>query len=135
MKTMENQTRNSAVILLMILFSLISIESRATDAKGFIDLFVAQVNKECPIKLDDGIVMEKCEQKGEKTIGFYFNLSDRVAKNIKRDGVSKKAAVESLKSSPVISIIKELEISFLYIYNDSDGKMIEEMTITPKDYA
>lgn len=122
-----------AVFLLSVTFMQCKDAKNAAVSK-FMELQAEQVNKECPMDMGYGLTLDKCETDGDKTIKYLFTASDEIAGQLNVSDEMKPLVVQTIKGLPEFTQIKQFEISFLYLYYDTNKKLLGEMKITPEDY-
>jgi len=131
---MKNIVRNTSIMVMLIMMSLAFIQCKDVSANNFIKNQVEHHNKQYPKKLGSGLVIEKCEASGEKTLKFYYSVPDHLVGEMEYDDAAKKRVLNELEKLPEFTTIKEYGISYHYVYNDADKNLLGEIKITPEDY-
>jgi len=131
---MKMLTKNAFLMAMVMMMSLVFIQCKDSVVEQFIKLQVEQTNKQCPVNIGNGMTMDKCEAAGGKTIKFYISVPDNIAQGFTLDDSSKATMVSALKTQPDFKKIKELEVSYHYVYSNKNEKILGEVEITPEDY-
>lgn len=132
---MKKLTRNAVLMTMVMIMSLTFIQCKDAAVNKFIDLQVEAENKKCPVDMGGGLIMEKCESIGDKTIKYTFTVPDAIAPHLKLDDPEAKSdGIKALKAMKEFKQIKEMEVSYAYAYYDTKKNLLGEMKITPEDY-
>lgn len=98
---------------------------------------VEKVNKQCPIQLNSAVRMDSCKVMPQKTLKFfatvlYINSADFSPADYER--LNKPAIVYGIQTAEDMKQLRENDVTFIYNYNDGNGKFLSEITITSEDY-
>lgn len=128
------KSSNVVLMVVAIMMSLVFIQCKESVTDKFIKAQVEEVNRQCPMKMGNGLTMERCEAAENKTLKYYISMSKSAAQQITFDDATKASMVASLKALPQFKQMKELGISYHYIYSDEDKNEVGEFKISPEDY-
>lgn len=103
------------------------------------ELASEQVNKQCPIAVDDMTIMDSTAYSGKNNIlTYYYTLSgeaDNPAMSEQLKAALKQTLPEKIKNAEEMKIYREANVIFKYIYlSDKTKEELAQITITPEMY-
>lgn len=124
----------------VLLFSLICIGflfaqcGKSTDAR--LKELVEETNKMCPHMLDQWTRLDSCAVQSGSAMRYYHSI---VGELIVTDTTLFKSKLEpqiisAMKTNPDVKFYRDNDITMEYQYNDTEGKYIFSMIITPDNY-
>lgn len=96
-----------------------------------------EINKKCPMKVDDETRMDNCEVKDKNTLQYNYTIlsqnKDSLTVNINyvKEFVKKKAQ-NNLDTSPKMQDFRNNNIVLAYYYKDKNGKYLFDFTVKSK---
>lgn len=128
---MKQFTKTTLSVIVILSLSLFFVQCDSAKKK-FIEQQVEEVNKQCPMNLGNGIVMEKCSAEGNETLKIEISVAD--PSSVVIDDNVKTAMLQGIKATPEFKLVKQFGITYLYAFTDSDKNLLGEIKITPEDY-
>ncbi|MFV0418642.1 MAG: hypothetical protein ACK5KT_07940 [Dysgonomonas sp.] len=131
---MKKLTKFGFSLIAILSISLLFVQCK--DAKDaavtkFMELQAEQINKQCPVDMG-GVTLKSCEVEANKTFKYLYVIAGDVETFDVEAG--KAATIQALKNTPEFKQIEEFGISCLYVYHNSQNKLLGEIKITPEDY-
>jgi hypothetical protein len=98
--------------------------------------YVDGVNAQCPMAMDDNMRLDNAKVLPNKTIQYTYTLenytqdqmSAEIQENMKTEGA------EIIKNDSASQQLKDLDVTFKYVYQDSAGQELLTLTFGPQDY-
>lgn len=140
MAEVKNWLNRHTAIISFVIFSLATYWIINTlfipSAEKILQKTSAEVNKSCPIMVDEITRLDKTATK-DKTLTYLYTLIN-VEENMSDFSDVKKEMngqlIELVKNNPDLKALRNLGITFIYSYKDKNGVSLFDITITPKQY-
>ena len=123
--------------LFLVLTTLcFSCKTKQKSKYEFLKAMSADINKTCPIIVDSILKLENTVAIPIATFRYNYTLKyDTVKYDIHAFEESlTKTTLNTVKTSPDGKIFRDMYATIEYNYNDTLGKYLFRITITPKDY-
>ena len=97
---------------------------------------VAEINRQLPQIIEEGVRLDSVALKGEKTMGYYVTLFNFDSEEVEFDTpAAKEAIVQNLKSNRgKMRFFIDNNITLYYYYYDKNKKVVTEIEIAPSLY-
>ena len=97
---------------------------------------VAEINRQLPQIIEEGVRLDSVALKGERTMGYYATLFNFDSEEVEFDAsVAKEAIVQNLKSNRgKMRFFIDNNITLYYYYYDKNKKVVTEIEIAPSLY-
>ena len=97
---------------------------------------VAEINRQLPQIIEEGVRLDSVALKGEKTMGYYATLFNFDSEEVEFDAsVAKEAIVQNLKTNRgKMRFFIDNNITLYYYYYDKNKKVVTEIEIAPSLY-
>ena len=97
---------------------------------------VAEMNRQLPQIIEEGVRLDSVALKGEKTMGYYVTLFNFDSEEIEFDTpAAKEAILQNLRSNrEKMRFFIDNDITLLYYYYDENKKLVSEIRIPPSLY-
>ena len=97
---------------------------------------VAEINRQLPQIIEEGVRLDSVALKGEKTMGYYATLFDFDSEEIEfNTPAAKEAILQNLRSNrEKMRFFIDNDITLLYYYYDENKKLVSEIRIPPSLY-
>ncbi|MGQ7944446.1 hypothetical protein [Flavobacterium sp. WC2509] len=98
---------------------------------------VTQYNSACPIMISDDIRMESVSQLPDNTVQYDFTLVRVQKESIDVAALKKSVAKEILstaKTNPSLEAFRDNDSTVMYVYRDTNQKMLFKIELTPELY-
>ena len=97
---------------------------------------VAEINRQLPQIIEEGVRLDSVALKGEKTMGYYVTLFNFDSEEIEFDTpAAKEAILQNLRSNrEKMRFFIDNDITLLYYYYDENKKLVSEIRIPPSLY-
>ncbi len=124
----------------VLLFSLVCVGLLFTQCNKSVDArlkeLAQEMNKTCPRMLDQWTRLDSCVVQPGLTMRYYHSI---VGELIVTDTTLFKSKLEpqiisAMKTNPDVKFYRDNDITMEYQYNDTEGKYIFSMIITPDNY-
>lgn len=140
MAEVKNWLNRHTAIISFVIFSLATYWIINTlfipSAEKILQKTSAEVNKSCPIMVDEITRLDKTATK-DKTLTYLYTLIN-VEENMSDFSDVKKEMngqlIELVKNNPDLKALRNLGITFIYSYKDKNGVSLFDITITPEQY-
>lgn len=96
-----------------------------------------ELNKNCPIILNEDLVLKNVVVMSDKTIQYNYVLVKLKKEEVKIDTLKKyefPSILESVKSNPQTKIFRDNNVTMNYYYSDKNGVFIVNYVIKPAMY-
>jgi hypothetical protein len=128
-------------IAIVSILSIAAFSSCSKSTEKLLQKTAEEVNKKCPMTIDANTMLDSVGVLSNTTFQYYYTV------NFGAQTISKEqyaTLMETLK--PVIinqvkvnkdaslGLLKKLKVTFGYIYYDSDGDIIGDLSVTPDMY-
>jgi hypothetical protein len=136
-------SKNVRVIVIAIvgIFSIAAFSSCSKSTEKLLQKTAEEVNKQCPMKIDASTTLDSVGVLSGNTLQYYYtvNFGDQ---NFSKEHYAtlmetlKPGIINQVKANqdPSFGLLKKLKVTFGYIYYDSDGDVIGDLSITPDMY-
>jgi hypothetical protein len=97
----------------------------------------SEINKTCPIMVDKDTRFDNAVALANNTFQYNYSLLGFDKSRINTDSLQKFMSVKlinGIKTNPQMRIYRDNKTTFVYNYNDTDGKFIMKVLITPDMY-
>ena len=97
---------------------------------------VAEMNRQLPQIIEEGVRLDSVALKGEKTMGYYATLFNFDSEEVEFDAsVAKEAIVQNLRSNrQKMRFFIDNNITLYYYYYDKNKKVVTQIEIAPSLY-
>ena len=97
---------------------------------------VAEINRQLPQIIEEGVRLDSVALKGEKTMGYYVTLFNFDSEGVEFDAsAAKEAIVQNLKRNRgKMRFFIDNNITLYYYYYDKNKKVVTEIEIAPSLY-
>ena len=97
---------------------------------------VAEINRQLPQIIEEGVRLDSVALKGEKTMGYYATLFNFDSEEVEFDAsVAKEAIVQNLRSNrQKMRFFIDNNIILHYYYYDKNKKVVTQIEIAPSLY-
>ena len=97
---------------------------------------VAEINRQLPQIIEEGVRLDSVALKGEKTMGYYATLFNFDSEEVEFDAsVAKEAIVQNLRSNrQKMRFFIDNNITLYYYYYDKNKKVVTQIEIAPSLY-
>ena len=97
---------------------------------------VAEMNRQLPQIIEEGVRLDSVALKGEKTMGYYVTLFNFDSEGVEFDTpAAKEAILQNLRSNrEKMRFFIDNDITLLYYYYDENKKLVSEIRIPPSLY-
>ena len=97
---------------------------------------VAEINRQLPQIIEEGVRLDSVALKGERTMGYYATLFDFDSEEIEfNTPAAKEAILQNLRSNrEKMRFFIDNDITLLYYYYDENKKLVSEIRIPPSLY-
>ena len=97
---------------------------------------VAEMNRQLPQIIEEGVRLDSVALKGEKTMGYYVTLFNFDSEGVEFDAsAAKEAIVQNLKCNRgKMRFFIDNNITLYYYYYDKNKKVVTEIEIAPSLY-
>ena len=97
---------------------------------------VAEINRQLPQIIEEGVRLDSVALKGERTMGYYATLFNFDSEEIEFDTpAAKEAILQNLRSNrEKMRFFIDNDITLLYYYYDENKKLVSEIRIPPSLY-
>ena len=97
---------------------------------------VAEINRQLPQIIEEGVRLDSVALKGEKTMGYYATLFNFDSEGVEFDAsAAKEAIVQNLRSNrQKMRFFIDNNIILYYYYYDKNKKVVTEIEIAPSLY-
>ena len=97
---------------------------------------VAEINRQLPQIIEEGVRLDSVALKGEKTMGYYVTLFNFDSEGVEFDTpAAKEAILQNLRSNrEKMRFFIDNDITLLYYYYDENKKLVSEIRIPPSLY-
>ena len=97
---------------------------------------VAEINRQLPQIIEEGVRLDSVALKGEKTMGYYATLFNFDSEGVEFDAsAAKEAIVQNLRSNrQKMRFFIDNNITLYYYYYDKNKKVVTEIEIAPSLY-
>jgi len=132
---MEYISIRKAFMLALTILGFIALPSCSESVDGRLKKIAEEANKTAPRLLDQWTRLDSCTALPNKNIRYYHTVSDVVISDTTLFKSNlKPQVVKVAQTSPDMKFFRENDVTMQYIYNDSAGKYIFSMIVTPQDY-
>ena len=148
----NNRTKNiigvivgvvSFVVVFLVAFFTTRHLTNSFFSKGKHDLVademknqVAEINRQLPQIIEEGVRLDSVALKGEKTMGYYATLFNFDSEGVEFDAsAAKEAIVQNLRSNrQKMRFFIDNNITLYYYYYDKNKKVVTQIEIAPSLY-
>ena len=97
---------------------------------------VAEINRQLPQIIEEGVRLDSVALKGEKTMGYYATLFNFDSEGVEFDvSAAKEAIVQNLRSNrQKMRFFIDNNITLYYYYYDKNKKVVTQIEIAPSLY-
>ena len=97
---------------------------------------VAEINRQLPQRIEEGVRLDSVALKGEKTMGYYATLFNFDSEEVEFDAsAAKEAIVQNLRSNrQKMRFFIDNNITLHYYYYDKNKKVVTQIEIAPSLY-
>lgn len=97
---------------------------------------VAEINRQLPQIIEEGVRLDSVALKGERTMGYYATLFNFDSEEVEFDAsVAKEAIVQNLRTNRgKMRFFIDNNITLYYYYYDKNKKVVTEIEIAPSLY-
>ena len=97
---------------------------------------VAEMNRQLPQIIEEGVRLDSVALKGERTMGYYATLFNFDSEGVEFDAsVAKEAIVQNLRTNRgKMRFFIDNNITLYYYYYDKNKKVVTEIEIAPSLY-
>ena len=97
---------------------------------------VAEINRQLPQIIEEGVRLDSVALKGEKAMGYYATLFNFDSEGVEFDAsAAKEAIVQNLRSNrQKMRFFIDNNITLYYYYYDKNKKVVTEIEIAPSLY-
>ena len=97
---------------------------------------VAEINRQLPQIIEEGVRLDSVALKGEKTMGYYATLFNFDSEGVEFDAsAAKEAIVQNLRSNRgKMRFFIDNNITLYYYYYDKNKKVVTQIEIAPSLY-
>ena len=97
---------------------------------------VAEINRQLPQIIEEGVRLDSVALKGERTMGYYATLFNFDSEEVEFDAsAAKEAIVQNLRSNrQKMRFFIDNNIILYYYYYDKNKKVVTEIEIAPSLY-
>ena len=96
---------------------------------------VAEMNRQLPQIIEEGVRLDSVALKGEKTMGYYVTLFNFDSEGVEFDASAAEAIVQNLKCNRgKMRFFIDNNITLYYYYYDKNKKVVTEIEIAPSLY-
>lgn len=128
-------------MLLSLCFLHLNAQSKVLAAKKEISETAIILNKKLPAKIDELTTLIIINYDNEKNeLAYFFKVTDYYNSEMYKQGVdkfienAKSSAINFIRNHPYNKSYIIAQLDFVYIYLDSNNKLIYKFRITPNDY-
>ena len=96
-----------------------------------------EINKSCPMMLDDETRLDNTEALPDKTLKYNYTLVNMEKADLNIDTLKKYLEpniLSNAKTSPELQIFRTLKATLVYHYIDKNGEFVHEYSVTPDMY-
>lgn len=97
----------------------------------------AQINKTCPIKVDDYSRLDSVLALPNNSLKYNYTLFDLTKAEVKLDTVKKymePMILDKVRTEPKLKIYRDHKTTIIYSYNDKNGVFVYQFSVTPDLY-
>lgn len=98
---------------------------------------VNEINKVCPIRVDEYMTLDNVMALPNKTIQYNYSLVEIEKAEVNLDTVKKYvfgSVLENIKTNPDMQLQRENNVTFNYYYKDKKGAFVTKYIVTPEMY-
>ena len=97
---------------------------------------VAEINRQLPQIIEEGVRLDSVALKGEKTMGYYATLFNFDSEGVEFDAsAAKEAIVQNLRTNrQKMRFFIDNNITLYYYYYDKNKKVVTQIEIAPSLY-
>jgi len=98
---------------------------------------VEELNKNCPITVDQFTVLKNAAALPNKTIQYNYSLVGITKAEVNLDTVKKyvfPGVLANVKSNPQLKLFRENKVTFNYYYSDKNGIFVTKYVVKPDMY-
>jgi len=98
---------------------------------------VNEINKTCPIMVDQYTRFDSAEALPEKTIQYNYTLVDIDKSEVNLDIIKKNVEpgiINNVRTSPEMELYRKNNTTFIYYYKDKNGVFVYKFPVTPVMY-
>lgn len=128
------------VLLLRFLLSFILENSPSYQRNKAIDEIISNINKNCPMRVDNETQVFRVTRLLNKEILFDLSLTAWIQDSIYLNNIKKSKEVLTnsllinIRTNPSFEIFRQDNTTFYYQYHDKRGSLVLEVIIKPEQY-
>ncbi len=137
----ETNKRKKAIggvigLCVAMLFSGLAMKNNYLSDKGLLKEIEAG-NKGCPVFIEDFVRIDSFSMPASKTFMQHATALGMVKEEANLDTIRKyiqPGLLENTKNNPQLKAARNSKITFIYSFNDENGDIFYEYTVTPEMY-
>jgi hypothetical protein len=118
--------------------SALSTLSKLDDGPdGVLKLMASEVNKKCPMKVDDETQLDKAEAMPGNGFAYDYTLINKEASQIDTAAFRQRMApliLNNLKTNVAFQYLREKKVTMIFNYSDKNGVLLLSMAFDADEY-
>jgi flagellar basal body-associated protein FliL len=141
---MQQPTKKS-ILIVLIISAVIAISVALTfyfssekDSENIkIKELVEKYNKNCPLKIQEGIRLDSVTLPREKVVQYNLTLVNVETETAELELIEKeigKSIANTIKANPGLEVFRENDYTLIYQYSDKNKKFMFDVKAQPEQY-
>jgi hypothetical protein len=118
--------------------SALSTLSKSDDgADGVLKLMASEVNKQCPMKVDNETRLDKAEALPGNKFSYEYTLLNAEASQLDTAAFRQRMApviLNNLKTNVAFQYFREKKVTMIFNYNDKNGALLSSIAFGSDEY-
>lgn len=142
----EKQSKRKQNILLIVLIGIavalavffqVYLSENADEVNTEVVELVAKYNKNCPLKIQEGIRLDSVSLHGERVVQYNLTLTnvqkETAEVNVIQEEIG-KSLISTAKANPGLQVFRDNDYTLVYSYSDNKKAFLFNVKIIPDQY-
>lgn len=128
----------SFVVLLVVVGAVAGYLESRKSPEELLAAVAAEANKKCPMKVDEDTRIDKVASAPGMRLEYTYTTVSMAKEDLNIEELNKnlrEILTKELKTGDKLGKLREMKVTFVYIYNDKNGKPLTTVEIGPADYG
>jgi len=125
------------LFLILGLSIILSCSSRSTDIESLLKLSAQEINKMCPMTIDEDTQLDNVVVLSNKTIQYNYTFVNWELEDLDLQAIESDffpLLLNRTKTNPGLKSFRDNNVTVNYYYADMDGKFVALYEVTPQLY-
>ena len=130
------------LLVAALVLSVISLAGCTQSVDALLKATADATNKQCPVTVDSETRLDSVQAVQGKILQYNYTLVNYAKGDLTADQISQLQStmqpqlVDTVKASTdtTIKALRDVGVTFVHVYNSSDGSELFRCTVTPDDY-